>query len=87
VGDVAKKKSLMVIEELRENGIAVRESLGKDSLQKQMKLADIEGVEWVLMFGQKEVYEESVIIKNMKTGIQETVLLRKVTDELKRRMK
>ncbi|MFA5172831.1 MAG: histidine--tRNA ligase [Candidatus Paceibacterota bacterium] len=87
VGDVAKKRSLTVIEELRENGIAVRESLGKDSLQKQMKLADVEGVEWVLMFGQKEVYEESVIIKNMKTGIQETILLRKVTDELKRRMK
>jgi len=87
VGDVAKKRSLGILEMLRKENIPVAASLGKDALGKQIVLADKEGIEIVLIFGQKEVYEESIIIKNLKTGIQETVLLRKMVEEVKRRIK
>lgn len=86
VGEVAKKKSLKVIEELRENSVSVLESLGKDSLGKQLGLADSYGMDIVLIFGQKEVYEESIILKNLQTGIQETVLLRDMVEEVKKRL-
>jgi len=88
VGEVAKKKSLKLVEELRENGIPVKESLSKDLLSKQLALASKEeGVETVLIFGQREVYEESIIIKNLSTGIQETVAVGKMVEEVKKRLK
>jgi len=87
VGEVAKKKSLVIIEKLREEGVPVIESLSKDSLSRQLGLADKQGVNLVLIFGQKEVYEDSVIIKNLKMGIQETVLLKNMVEEVKKRLR
>jgi histidyl-tRNA synthetase len=40
IGELAKKKSLKLIEEFREEKIPIYESIGKDSLKAQMKLAD-----------------------------------------------
>ncbi|PIR05231.1 MAG: histidine--tRNA ligase [Candidatus Liptonbacteria bacterium CG11_big_fil_rev_8_21_14_0_20_35_14] len=85
VGEIAKKKSLSLVEMLRENNISVMESLSKDSMAKQLALADNEGIELVLIFGQKEVYEDSVIVKNLKSGIQETVLIKNMVDDLRKR--
>ena len=85
VGEIAKKKSLPLVEMLRENNISVMESLSKDSMAKQLALADKEGIELVLIFGQKEVYEDSVIVKNLKTGIQETVLIKDMVEDLKKK--
>lgn len=86
VGEVAKKKSLLMIESLRDGGVAVLESIAKDSLGKQLKLAEKEGVEYVLILGQREVYEESIIIKNLKTGIQEVVPVTKMVEQVKKRL-
>jgi len=87
VGEVAKKRGLCLIEELRSAGIQVVESLSKSSLSKQLKLADKAKVELALIFGQKEVYEESVIIKNLKNGIQEVVPISKMVNQVKKKIK
>jgi len=85
IGDLAKKKSLSLIEMLREGGVNVIESLGKESMAAQLRNADKYQVPFALIFGQKEAYEESVIIRDMKTGAQETVPLLKLVAAIKKR--
>lgn len=85
VGDLAKKKSLKVIEELRASGIPVIEALVKDSLKAQLKLADREGATTALIFGQKEIYEKSVILRDLESGLQESIPLDKIVAEIKKR--
>ncbi|MDD5098967.1 MAG: histidine--tRNA ligase [Candidatus Colwellbacteria bacterium] len=87
VGEVAKKKVFALIEELHKANIRVTEALGKDSLQSQMKAADKEGSPIALILGQKEVYEDAAIVRDMKTGAQETVPLNKIVEEIKKRLK
>lgn len=86
IGDLAKKKSLSLIENLRRNGIHVEESLGKDSLKGQLTAADKKGAAFALIFGQMEAFEESIIIRDLATGVQETVLLAKLVEAVKKRI-
>lgn len=85
VGDLAKKKILILIEELRKHNIGVIESLGKDSLQSQLKAAVKDGASLALIIGQKELYEESVIVRDLRDSTQESVLLTKVVEAVKKR--
>lgn len=87
IGEAAKKKSLSVMESLIAAGVRVRESLGKDSLRAQLKLADKLSSPLALIFGQQEVFEQSIIIRDMKTGAQETVPLTKVAQAVKKKLK
>jgi histidyl-tRNA synthetase len=87
VGDLAKKKSLRIIEDLRRAGISVSEALGRESLKAQLKTADKEGFELALIFGQREVFEENIIIRDLRKSSQETVVLSKLGDEIKKRLK
>ncbi|MBI2033989.1 MAG: histidine--tRNA ligase [Candidatus Liptonbacteria bacterium] len=85
VGDFAKKKSLKLIEQLRVAGVPVYEALGKESMESQLKIADKQGMKLALIFGQKEIYEGSVIIRDLKTGLQETVVFSKMVAEIQKR--
>ena len=87
IGKPAKKKSVSLIEKFYRAGIKVVESLGKESLKSQLKIADKEGVEMALILGQREVFEESIIIRDMRSGAQETVPISKVVEEVKKRLK
>ena len=87
IGEPAKKQSLGLIEEFRKGGIKIIESLGRDSLKSQLRIADKEKVFFALILGQKEVFEESIIIRDMRSGAQETVPIRKAVEEVKRRLK
>lgn len=86
VGDMAKKKAFALMEEFRKANVRAMEALGKDSLQAQMKVADKEEAPLALIIGQKEVYEGVVIIRDMKTGVQENVPIGKIVDEVKKRL-
>lgn len=86
IGDLAKKKGLGLIESLRRAGVRVEESLGKESLKSQLAMADKKGADIALIFGQMEAFEESIIIRDLKTGAQETVLLIKLVDAVKRKL-
>ncbi|MDI6602824.1 MAG: histidine--tRNA ligase [Patescibacteria group bacterium] len=87
LGDLAKRKSLKLIEDFREAKILVGESLGRDSLRAQLKMANRIGAKYALILGQKEALEESIIIRNMKTGKQDIVKLEKIVKELAKRLK
>lgn len=87
LGEEAKKKGLALLENFRKAGVKVSESFGRESLKSQLRAADREGVEIALILGQKEVFEGSIIIRNMKTGAQETVPMHKAVEEVKKRLK
>ncbi len=85
-GTLAKKNAFALREELRKSGIAVAEALARDSLGAQLKVADKEGIGIALILGQKEIYEKSVIVRDLAAGTQESVLIEKVVDEIKKRL-
>lgn len=87
LGNAGKKKSLKLFENLRQAGISAVESLSRDSIKAQLKIADYLKVKLALILGQQEALEGTVIIRDMATGVQEVVLQEKAVDELKKRLK
>ncbi|MBX4211365.1 MAG: histidine--tRNA ligase [Candidatus Yanofskybacteria bacterium] len=87
LGEVAKRKSLILYEEIRKAGIEIKSSLGRDSIKAQLRIANRLGVKFALIFGQKEALDNTVILREMDAGVQETIPLEKIVDELKKRLK
>ncbi|MCX6763438.1 MAG: histidine--tRNA ligase [Candidatus Moranbacteria bacterium] len=87
LGDLAKKKSLKLFSELEKNGIFTAESFGRGSLKSQLRVADRLGVEITLILGQKEALDQTVIVKNMASGVQEIVSADKLVDIIKKKLK
>ncbi|MBI2453016.1 MAG: histidine--tRNA ligase, partial [Parcubacteria group bacterium] len=73
LGDLPKKKSLKLLEEFRKAKIQIAESLGRDSLKVQMSRADKLGVRFTLILGQREALDNTIVIRRMDNGTQETV--------------
>ena len=86
LGELAKKKGLGLMEMFRDANLNIEESLGKHSIRSQMKIADKVGADFALILGQKEALSDEVIIRDMETGVQETVLVRNLVKEIKRRL-
>lgn len=87
LGDIAKKKSLKLFGEFRKNNIPVCESFGRDSIKAQLRVAERLGADLALIIGQKEALNNTVIVKEMQSGIQEIIPLEKIIDEVKKRLK
>lgn len=87
VGEEPKKKGLKVIDSLRQQDIKVTEFLGKRSLEGQLKSARRAGGRLVLILGQKELFEDVIILRDLNTGNQETVRIDRLGDEIKKRIK
>lgn len=87
LGNLAKRKSLRLIEDFRLAKIPIAESLGRDSLKAQLKMADKIKAKYALILGQKESLEGTIIIRDMTTGEQETIKLEKVVREMERKLK
>lgn len=87
LGESAKKKSIRLLEELREANIPVAESLGRDSLRAQLARADKLGVALTLILGQREVLDNTIVVRRMDNGAQETIKIDKVVEEVKKRLR
>ena len=87
LGTLAKRKSLRLLEDFRKAKIQVSESFGRDSLKAQLARADKIEVKYTLILGQREALEGTIIIRDMKTGRQETIKTEKVVREIKKKLK
>jgi histidyl-tRNA synthetase len=87
LGNLAKKKSLNLFATMEKGGILVAESFGRGTLKSQLRMANKIGVDVTLIIGQKEALDETVIVKNMVTGTQETVPREKVIALVKKILK
>ncbi|MFA6511603.1 MAG: histidine--tRNA ligase [Patescibacteria group bacterium] len=86
LGDEARKKSIILLERLRQEGIPTYEHLSKDGLKSQLENANRLGVQYALIIGQKEIVDGTVLIRDMENGIQETVDFEKVPHEIRKRL-
>ncbi len=87
LGEAPKRKALPLFESFRKAGIEAKSSLGRDSIKSQLRIAHRLGVRFALIFGQKEALDGTIILREMETGIQETIPLEKIVDEVKKRLK
>lgn len=87
LGDLAKKKSLKLFEELRKNSINVSESFGRDSVKAQLRVADRLGADIALIIGQKEALDGTIMLREMQSGVQEIIPSDKIIDEVKKHLK
>ncbi|MFH1392650.1 MAG: histidine--tRNA ligase [bacterium] len=87
LGSLGKRKALKLFDELQKTNIKTIESLTRDSLKAQLRIADKLGVSFTLILGQKEALENTIILRDMTTGVQEVVLMDKIIPELKKRLK
>lgn len=86
IGDTAQKRALSLLEEFRKKGVKIAESLGKSSLRAQLKDADRLKVRYTLILGQKEVLDGMIILRDMKSGIQELLPLTNIVELIKKRL-
>ena len=86
LGEEAKRVSLKIINNLRSSGIKIGFNFCKGSLKNQMELADSAKVQYVIIIGQKEVQDGTVIMRDMESGVQEIVDQRKLENMLKRKL-
>ncbi len=87
LGGEAKKRSLILFDELRKLNILVNSSFNENSMKSQLRQAEEMGVPFVLILGQKEVVDESIIIRDMRSGIQELIPLAKISTEIRKKFK
>lgn len=87
LGEAAKRKSLNLYESFRKAGIEAKSSIGRDSIKSQLRIANRLGAKFALIFGQKEALDGTIILREMETGVQETVPLEKIVDEVKKRLR
>jgi len=83
LGAEAKLKSFTIIEILRKARVSIAQSLSKDSLGQQLAIAERSGAPHTIIFGQREVQDNTVIIRNMGTRSQEIVTLENLADFIK----
>ena len=87
MGDEAKRVGFQLLEKLRQEGIKIAENIGKNSLRAQLKNADRLNTPFVLILGQEEVLNGMIILKDMRSGLQETFAIDKIIKVLKERLK
>ncbi|MEW5805317.1 MAG: histidine--tRNA ligase [Patescibacteria group bacterium] len=87
IGNLAKIKLLQLFEDFKKAKIKIGFDLGSDNLKPQLKSAARLGSRFALILGQEEALHGEIIIRDMKTGAQETVSLGKVINLVKKRLK
>ena len=86
LGDQGRKRALAVFEELRKAGMPASEAFGKHAIKAQMEIANRKKAKFAVIIGQKEVLDGTAILRDMDAGTQEIVDVRKVVQELRKKL-
>ncbi len=86
LGENARKRALKLLDQLRRMHIRAAELLSKDGLVPQMARATKLGAPYTLIIGQKEMMDDTIIIRDMENGIQEIFDFQKVAQEIQKRL-
>lgn len=82
LGQVAKKKSLSLLNQLHDQGVNAVGAIGKSSMKGQMSLADRLNARYSLILGQMEVKEGTIILRDMARGSQETIPMEGIVEKV-----
>ena len=86
LGPEARRVCLRIIDELKKSGVSIGYNFFKESLKNQLELADKLAIPYVLIIGQKEVQDGTVIIRDMESGVQEIVDQKRLEKNLLKRL-
>jgi histidyl-tRNA synthetase len=86
LGELAAKKTLRLFTDLWNNNIVASEFIGPGSIKTQLKLAESNKVAIALIIGQKEARDGTVILRDVKSGMQELFTSERIIDEVKKRL-
>ena len=86
LGELAAKKTLRLFTDLWNNNIIASEFIGPGSIKTQLKLAESNKVAIALIIGQKEAREGTVILRDVKSGMQELFTIERIIEEVKKRL-
>ncbi len=85
LGEPARLAAFRLIESLLDGGVAAVGAVDRDGIGSQLSRADKLGVPYAIIIGQKEVREETVILRDMASGAQEILPLGQIVAELRSR--
>jgi len=80
----AKLKSLNIMEILRKAKFPVIQSISKDKLGAQLGHAEKLGLKYVMIFGQREALDNTVIVRNMVNRSQDNVKIADLKEYIKK---
>jgi histidyl-tRNA synthetase len=83
LGKEAKDEALKLTSRLRREGISAIGTFSERSLKAQLKQANVSGTRYAIIIGDEEVKNNTVMLKNMAEGEQQTIPLDKVVEALK----
>lgn len=86
LGDLAAKKTLKLFSELWSQNIMASEFIGPGSIKTQLKLAESNKVSIALIIGQKEARDGTVILRDVRSGMQELFTSERIIEEVKKRL-
>ncbi len=86
LGEMGRKKAVALFEEFRQAGIPISEAFAKSSIKGQMEMANKRGAKYVIIVGQKEVLDGTAVIRDMDSGTQEIVDVKKVVNEIRKKL-
>jgi histidyl-tRNA synthetase len=86
LGDLAAKKTLRLFTELWNHNIMASEFVGPGSIKTQLKLAESNKVAIALIIGQKEARDGTVILRDVRSGMQELFTYERIIEEVKKRL-
>lgn len=72
-GEKESSRSMGIIGKLREKGISAMLYPDPVKMAKQMNFANADGIPFIAIIGEKELEENTVVVKNMATGQQATI--------------
>lgn len=86
LSEQAKREAMKFVAELRREDFRVMANFSKDSLRSQLEVAQKAGAKIILILGQREVVDGTILMRDVESGIQEVVNRKKVISEIKKRL-
>lgn len=86
LGKKAKARAIKIVDSLLREGIGVESQLSRDSISVQLKFANKANSKLAVIVGEREVVNNTVLIKDLSSGIQDEVPLKNVAEEVKKRL-
>ena len=86
IGEQARRKAFVLFENLRKAEFNISQAFTRDALRAQLEEANRVGAKYTLILGQKEVADNTILIRDMDSGVQEVIDFKKVIPELEKRL-
>ena len=86
LGEKAKRRAMLLYEDLIQEGFSLAECFTKDSLKSQLEVANKLNTQFTLILGEKELMDGTIIIRNMEGGEQEVIDIKKLIPVLQKKL-